>query len=105
MADSGTESAGGSANHGHVPVLLDRCVELLAPALTRTAPDGSGAVLVEIVFSWPGLGSLTVEAIQRRDYPLLQGCVLVVSVSYVLVNSATDLLYAWLDPRIRLTGA
>ena len=47
MADSGTESAGGSANHGHVPVLLDRCVELLAPALTRTAPDGSGAVLVD----------------------------------------------------------
>jgi peptide/nickel transport system permease protein len=64
----------------------------------------AGAVITEIVFSWPGLGSLTVEAIQRRDYPLLQGCVLVVSVSYVAVNSATDLLYAWLDPRIRLAG-
>lgn len=62
----------------------------------------AGAVITEIVFSWPGLGSLTVEAIQRRDYPLLQGCVLVVSVSYVAVNSLTDLLYGWLDPRIRL---
>jgi peptide/nickel transport system permease protein len=45
-----------------------------------------------------------VEAIQRRDYPLLQGCVLVVSVSYVAVNSVTDLLYGWLDPRIRFAG-
>jgi len=62
----------------------------------------AGAVITEIVFSWPGLGSLTVEAIQRRDYPLLQGCVLVISISYVLVNSLTDLAYAWLDPRIRL---
>jgi peptide/nickel transport system permease protein len=62
----------------------------------------AGAVITEIVFSWPGLGSLTIEAIQRRDYPLLQGCVLVISVSYVMVNSATDLVYGWLDPRIRL---
>lgn len=61
-----------------------------------------GAVITEIVFSWPGLGSLTVEAIQRRDYPVLQGCVLVVSVGYVLVNSVTDVVYGWLDPRIRL---
>ncbi len=62
----------------------------------------AGAVITEIVFSWPGLGSLTVEAIQRRDYPLLQGCVLVISVGYVLVNSLTDVVYGWLDPRIRL---
>jgi peptide/nickel transport system permease protein len=62
----------------------------------------AGAVITEIVFSWPGLGSLTVEAIQRRDYPVLQGCVLVISVTYVLVNSLTDVVYGWLDPRIRL---
>lgn len=62
----------------------------------------AGAVITEIVFSWPGLGSLTVEAIQRRDYPVLQGCVLVISVGYVLVNSLTDVVYGWLDPRIRL---
>jgi len=62
----------------------------------------AGAVITEIVFSWPGLGSLTIESIHSRDYPLLQGCVLVISVSYVLVNSITDLVYGWLDPRIRL---
>ncbi len=61
-----------------------------------------GAVVTEIVFSWPGLGSLLVEAIQTRDYPVVQGCVLVISASYVLVNLATDLAYAWLDPRIRI---
>jgi peptide/nickel transport system permease protein len=63
----------------------------------------AGTVITEIVFSWPGLGSLTVEAIQKRDYPVLQGCVLVISVGYVLVNSLTDLAYGWLDPRIRLS--
>lgn len=62
----------------------------------------AGAVITEIVFSWPGLGSLTIESIQSRDYPVLQGCVLVISVSYVLVNSITDLVYGWIDPRIRL---
>lgn len=59
-----------------------------------------GAVITEMVFGWPGLGQLTVEAIQRRDYPLVQACVLVISVSYVCVNTLTDLLYAWCDPRI-----
>ncbi len=59
-----------------------------------------GAVITEIVFSWPGLGSLTIESIERRDYPVVQGCVLVISLIYVLVNSFTDLAYAWLDPRI-----
>ena len=63
-----------------------------------------GAVITEMVFAWPGIGQLTVEAIQRRDYPLLQACVLVISVAYVTVNTLTDLLYAWLDPRIRLQG-
>lgn len=61
-----------------------------------------GAVITEMVFSWPGVGQLTIEAIQRRDYPVLQGCVLLISVSYVCVNTLTDLVYAWLDPRIRL---
>ena len=60
----------------------------------------AGAVITEIVFSWPGLGSLTIESIERRDYPVVQGCVLVISLIYVLVNSFTDLAYAWLDPRI-----
>jgi peptide/nickel transport system permease protein len=62
----------------------------------------AGAVITETVFSWPGIGLLTIEAIQSRDYPVLQACVLVISLSYVLVNTATDLLYAVIDPRVRL---
>jgi peptide/nickel transport system permease protein len=60
-----------------------------------------GAVITEVVFSWPGIGQLTVEAIQRRDYPVVQACVLLISACYVLVNMATDLAYTVLDPRIR----
>jgi peptide/nickel transport system permease protein len=61
-----------------------------------------GAVITEAIFAWPGSGQLTIEAIQRRDYPLLQGCVLVISLAYVVVNTFTDLVYAALDPRVRL---
>ncbi len=61
-----------------------------------------GAVIVETVFSWPGVGQLMVEAIHRRDYPVVQGCILLISLTYILVNTLTDLVYAWLDPRIRL---
>ncbi|MDJ0807274.1 MAG: ABC transporter permease [Gammaproteobacteria bacterium] len=60
-----------------------------------------GAVVTEIVFDWPGVGSLLIEAIQKRDYPVVQGCVLFVSLVYVLVNTLTDLAYGVLDPRIR----
>ncbi|CAK0744506.1 glutathione ABC transporter membrane subunit GsiC [Gammaproteobacteria bacterium] len=60
-----------------------------------------GAVITETVFSWPGLGSLMVEAINRRDYPVVQGCVLLISLVYVGVNTLTDLVYAALDPRVR----
>jgi len=55
------------------------------------------------VFSWPGLGQLVVEAIQRRDYPVVQGAVLVIAFAYIGVNTLTDLLYVRLDPRIDLT--
>jgi peptide/nickel transport system permease protein len=61
-----------------------------------------GAVITETVFAWPGVGSLLVEAIQGRDYPVVQACVLLISLAYVLVNTLTDLVYAWVDPRIRL---
>lgn len=64
----------------------------------------AGAVITEIVFSWPGIGQLTIESIHRRDYPVVQACVLLISLTYVAVNTLTDLVYAWLDPRIRLTG-
>ena len=61
----------------------------------------AGAVITETVFNWPGIGQLTVEAIQKRDYPLIQGCVLLISVVYVVVNLLTDVLYLWADPRLR----
>ena len=59
-----------------------------------------GAVVTEMVFGWAGLGQLTLEAIQRRDYPLVQGCVLVVSLGYVGVNLLTDAVYGLVDPRV-----
>jgi peptide/nickel transport system permease protein len=61
-----------------------------------------GAVITETVFSWPGIGQLTIEAIQRRDYPVVQACVLLISLAYVMVNILTDIVYAAVDPRIRL---
>jgi len=60
-----------------------------------------GAVVTETVFSWPGLGSLAIEAISSRDYPVVQAVVLVVSFVYVFLNLGVDVLYAFLDPRIR----
>jgi peptide/nickel transport system permease protein len=60
----------------------------------------AGSLITETIFSWPGLGRLTIQAIQTRDYPLVQGCVLVIALSYVLINFATDLLYKIVDPRV-----
>jgi peptide/nickel transport system permease protein len=64
----------------------------------------SGAIITENVFSWPGIGTLLINAIEARDYPLVQGCVLFITLSYVVVNLLTDLFYGWADPRIRLRG-
>src|SRR2546430_1580765 len=61
----------------------------------------AGAVYVETVFSWPGIGFMMVNAILTRDFPLVQGGVLLVATTYVLINLGTDLLYAYVDPRIR----
>jgi peptide/nickel transport system permease protein len=60
----------------------------------------SGSIITETIFSWPGIGRLTVQAIQSRDYPLVQGCVLVIATSYLLVNLLTDIFYQLADPRI-----
>ena len=59
-------------------------------------------MIVETVFAWPGIGRLLVDAIFHRDYPLVQGCVLLIAVSYVGMNLITDLVYGLLDPRIRV---
>jgi peptide/nickel transport system permease protein len=62
----------------------------------------AGAIITETIFSWPGLGRLTVEAIQTRDYPVVQGCVLVICLGYLLASLLADLCYAAVDPRVRL---
>jgi peptide/nickel transport system permease protein len=62
----------------------------------------SGAIITEAIFDWPGLGSLLLEGIYSRNYPLVQGCILVIATVYVLVNLVTDIAYAWADPRVRL---
>jgi ABC-type dipeptide/oligopeptide/nickel transport system permease component len=61
----------------------------------------TGAVITETIFSWPGIGRLLIQAIGFRDYPLVQGCILLIAVTYVAVNLMTDLTYGLLDPRIR----
>jgi len=61
----------------------------------------SGAVLTETVFAWPGVGRLVVESILARDYPVVQGVVLLLATAFVVLNLIVDLVYAWLDPRIR----
>ncbi len=61
-----------------------------------------GAVITEAIFSWPGLGSLVIESISRRDYPMVQASVLVIAVSYIIINMLTDILYKVLDPRVVL---
>jgi len=61
----------------------------------------AGAIVTEKIFSWPGLGRLTVDAISNRDYALVQGCLLAIGLTYVLVNFFTDVVYRWINPRMR----
>ena len=61
----------------------------------------AGAFFVEFIFGWKGIGKLTVDALEKLDYPVLMGSVLMTSAIFVLVNILSDLLYAWVDPRIR----
>jgi len=78
----------------------------LLPAITivglHTGALLTGAVVTEHIFSWPGVGQLMFEAIRSRDYPVIQGCVLLIGTVYVGINLLTDLVYCALDPRIRL---
>jgi ABC-type dipeptide/oligopeptide/nickel transport system permease component len=62
----------------------------------------TGAVITETIFAWPGVGRLLIQSISFRDYPTVQGCVLLIAVTYVAVNLLTDLTYGFLDPRIRV---
>ena len=63
----------------------------------------SGAIVIETVFSWPGLGRLIVQAVPARDFPVIQAGVFVFALVFIAVNLAVDLLYAVVDPRIRLS--
>ncbi len=61
----------------------------------------AGAIVTEIIFSWPGIGRLTISAISNRDYYLVQGCILAIGLTYIVVNLFTDILYSVINPRIR----
>ncbi|MGE5697693.1 MAG: ABC transporter permease [Candidatus Sericytochromatia bacterium] len=79
----------------------------LVPVLTITgiqlATILGGVIVVEVVFAWPGLGRLTYQAVAARDYPVIQGAVLLIAVMFLLINLLVDMLYAVVDPRIRLS--
>jgi len=61
----------------------------------------AGSIVTETIFAWPGLGRLVIQAVNARDFPLLQGCVMTIAAGYMVVNLATDVVYALIDPRIR----
>ncbi|HBQ21804.1 MAG: glutathione ABC transporter permease GsiC [Deltaproteobacteria bacterium GWA2_38_16] len=83
-------------------VLKNTLVPVITIAGIQMGALLSGSIITETVFDWPGIGSLLVEAIQSRNYPLVQGCVILIATLYVVINLLTDILYAWADPRIRL---
>ncbi len=76
-------------------------IPLLTVAGLQVGALLTGSIITETIFSWPGLGRLTIQAIQSRDYPLVQGCVFMIALTYLLVNLGIDLLYAFVDPRVR----
>ena len=79
----------------------------LIPAITVIGLQAgallSGAIITETIFAWPGIGRLLIDAINARDYPLAQGAVIVIALTYVAINLATDLVYAAVDPRVRFS--
>ncbi len=89
----------------HVVLIRHALRNALLPILTIIGDEIigllNGAVAIELIFGWPGIGVLTLEAIERRDFVVIQACVLFVAIIVVVVNLLIDLLYAWADPRIR----
>jgi peptide/nickel transport system permease protein len=87
-------------------LLLHAFPNALVPIVTVIGANFSsligGAVFLETVFSWPGLGTLFVDGIESRDYPLIMGITLFMAVAILLINLLTDVIYAWIDPRISL---
>jgi peptide/nickel transport system permease protein len=91
----------------HEAVLQHALRNAAIPVITLTADEVAGlingAVVIEVIFAWPGIGLLALDAIERRDFPVVQADVLLVAAAVVLLNLAVDLAYAYLDPRIRYT--
>ncbi|RJP54228.1 MAG: ABC transporter permease [Anaerolineaceae bacterium] len=83
-------------------VLPNAALPIITVASSTFIGIANGAVIVETVFGWPGIGKLTIDAISNRDFPVLQATVFVVGIIVVLTNLVLDLLYAMIDPRIRL---
>jgi ABC-type dipeptide/oligopeptide/nickel transport system permease component len=82
--------------------LRNSMVPLLTIVALQFGAVLTGAVITETIFAWPGIGRLLIQSIGFRDYPMVQGCILLIAVTYVTVNLLTDLMYGVLDPRIRL---
>ena len=85
-----------------VHALRNSLVPLLTIVALQFGAVLTGAVITETIFAWPGIGRLLIQSIGFRDYPMVQGCILLIAVTYVSVNLITDVLYGVLDPRIRL---
>jgi peptide/nickel transport system permease protein len=90
---------------GRIVVLKHALRNALVPVVTVVGLQFgqllAGAVITETVFTWPGIGRLLVDSIRARDYPVVQGAVLMIAVTFVLVNLVVDLIYGFIDPRIR----
>lgn len=84
-----------------VHALRNACLPVITLLGLQLGSLLSGAVITEAVFAWPGIGTLLLQALQGRDYPLAQGCVLVISLGYLAANLLADLLYRVADPRVR----
>jgi peptide/nickel transport system permease protein len=94
----GVSRASSIATHA----LRNSLVPLLTIIALQFGAVLTGAVITETIFAWPGIGRLLIQSIGFRDYPMVQGCILLIAVTYVTVNLLTDLMYGVLDPRIRL---
>lgn len=84
-------------------IVKNALIPVLTIAGIQLATILGGVIVVEVVFAWPGLGRLVYDAVSARDYPLIQGSVLLIAVMFLVVNLVVDVLYALIDPRIRLS--
>jgi peptide/nickel transport system permease protein len=82
--------------------LRNACIPILTLLGLQFGGLLAGSIITETIFSWPGIGRLTITAINSRDFPLLQGCVITISITYILINLLTDIAYAYSDRRIEL---